>query len=88
MAASKEEMKKWLEELEDYTLEQEEMQQRAMAIALVQALTVMEESGDMWKTVEIMLNMDEELVTKLEFTIASVFVEKHLAQGKGGRYAN
>ena len=60
---------------------------KAMAAALVHALRVMEDNGDMVETVKAMLELDEGLVSKLEFVIGSAFVEKGLPVFEGGRYA-
>lgn len=88
MAASEEQLKRWLEELDDYTLEQKEIQQKAMAAAIVHALKVTEDNGDMEETIRHMLFLDETLVSKLEFIISSLYIEEGLHQIEGGRYAH
>ena len=88
MAINDEELKKWLEELQNDMFEQEVVQRKAMAAALVHALRVMEDNGDMVETVKAMLELDEGLVSKLEFVIGSAFVEKGLPVFEGGRYAH
>ena len=59
-----------------------------MAIAIVGALQQTEEHGDMWELVNDMLNIDEGLVSKLEFLISTSFIERNLDKIEGGRYAN
>tara|TARA_R110002012_G_scaffold69495_2_gene179915 strand:+ start:3110 stop:3376 length:267 start_codon:yes stop_codon:yes gene_type:complete len=59
-----------------------------MAIAIVEALQQTEEHGDMWELVNDMLNIDEGLVSKLEFLISTSFIERNLDKIEGGRYAN
>lgn len=88
MVVNDEELKRWLEDLEEYMGDQEILQQKAMAAAIVHALRVMEDNGDMMETVKAMLELDEGLVSKLEFVISSAFVEKGLHHIEGGRYAH
>ena len=88
MVVNDEELRRWLEDLEEYVSDQEVLHQKAMAAAIVHALRVMEDNGDMMETVKAMLELDEGLVSKLEFVISSAFVEKGLHHIEGGRYAH
>ena len=57
-----------------------------MAKAVIDVLHQAEAYGDMWELVNDMYDMDEELVSNLEFIISQCFIDKN--QPKGGRYAN
>jgi hypothetical protein len=61
---------------------------KAMAFALLEGLRATDEDNELWQLVEEMMNQDAGLVSKLEFTIASIFIEKGLAPRQGEDYAH
>jgi len=77
-----------IEELESEMEERKAETNKAMAFALLEGLRVADMDNELWQLVEEMMNQDAGLVSKLEFTIASVFVEKGLAPRQGDRYAH
>ena len=77
-----------IEELESEMEERKAETNRAMAFALLEGLRVADMDNELWQLVEEMMNQDAGLVSKLEFVIASVFVEKGLASRQGDRYAH
>jgi len=77
-----------IEELESEMEKQKAETNKAMAFALLEGLRVADMDNELWQLVEEMMNQDAGLVSKLEFTIASVFVEKGLAPRQGDRYAH
>ena len=77
-----------LDELEnDIKLKKEETK-IALAFAVLQGIECMDEDGQLWELVEEMMDQNPGLVSKLEFTIASVFIEKGLAPRQGEDYAH
>jgi hypothetical protein len=59
-----------------------------MAVAIVEALQEAEAYGDFFELVEKMLEVDESVVTKLEFLISTSFIDRNIHKIEGGRYAN
>jgi hypothetical protein len=84
----KKESKIFLDEFEQVLKLQQEELRGEMAIAIVSALAQCEEDGDMWELVNDMLNIDEGLVSKLEFLISTCFIDRNIHKIEGGRYAN
>lgn len=77
-----------LDELEnDIKLKKEETK-IALAFAVLQGIECMDEDGQLWELVEEMMDQNPGLVSKLEFTIASVFIERGLAPRQGEDYAH
>ena len=77
-----------IEELESEMEERRIETNKAMAFALLEGLRAIDEDNELWQLVEEMMNQDAGLVSKLEFTIASVFVERGLAPRQGEDYAH
>ena len=77
-----------IDELESEMEERKAETNKAMAFALLEGLRVADMDNELWQLVEEMMNQDAGLVSKLEFVIASVFVEKGLASRQGDRYAH
>jgi len=77
-----------IDELESEMEERKAETNKAMAFALLEGLRVADMDNELWQLVEEMMNQDAGLVSKLEFVIASVFVEKGLAPRQGDRYAH
>ena len=77
-----------MEELESEMKEGRIGTNKAKAFALLEGLRAIDEDNELWQLVEEMMNQDAGLVSKLEFVIASVFVEKGLASRQGDRYAH
>ena len=77
-----------IEELESEMEERRIETNKAMAFALLEGLRAIDEDNELWQLVEEMMNQDAGLVSKLEFVIASIFVEKGLAPRQGEDYAH
>jgi len=77
-----------IDELESEMEERKAETTRAMAFALLEALRLTEADDEMWQLVEEMILQEPGLVSKLEFTIANVFIEKGLAPRQGEGYAH
>ena len=74
----KKESKMFLDEFDQAIRLQQEELRGQMAIAIVGALAQCEEEGDMWELVNDMLNIDEGLVSKLEFLISTSFIDRNI----------
>ena len=77
-----------LDELENDIKLRKEETKIALAFAVLQGIECMDEDGQLWELVEEMMDQNPGLVSKLEFTIASVFIEKGLAPRQGEDYAH
>ena len=77
-----------LDELENDIKLRKEETKIALAFAVLQGIECMNEDGQLWELVEEMMDQNPGLVSKLEFTIASVFIEKGLAPRQGEDYAH
>ncbi len=80
--------KNYLDELaKDHEAKAIELRQE-LALTIMAALKLSEELDETWELVNDMFNIDEGLVSKLEFVISSSFIERNLDKIEGGRYAN
>ena len=61
---------------------------KAMAFAMLEGLRAIDEDNELWQLVEEMMRQDSGLVSKLELTIANVFIENGLAAMEGERHAH
>ena len=77
-----------MEELESEMKERRIETNKAMAFALLEGLRAIDEDNELWQLVEEMMKIDSGLVSKLELTIANVFIENGLATREGERNAH
>ena len=63
---------------------------KKLAGTIVSAMQGCEDTDDMWRLVDEMMNIDESLVLKLEFVISSCFIDRNLSTtfADGGRHAH
>ena len=88
MADIKEQYEIYLDALtEEHEAKAVEMRKK-VAMTIINALQLSEELDELWELVEDMAELDEGLVSKLEFVISSSFIERNLDKIEGGRYAN
>ena len=77
-----------MEDLESEMRERRIETNKAMAFALLEGLRAIDEDDELWELVEEMMKQDSGLVSKLELTIANVFIENGLATREGERNAH
>lgn len=77
-----------IDELESEMEKRKAETNKAMAFALLEGLRVTDMDNELWDLVEEMMNQDPGLVSKLELTIASVFIENGLATREGEQHAH
>lgn len=77
-----------MEDLESEMKERRIETNKAMAFALLEGLRAIDEDNELWQLVEEMMRQDSGLVSKLELTIANVFIENGLATREGERHAH
>jgi hypothetical protein len=77
-----------MEDLESEMRERRIETNKAMAFALLEGLRAIDEDDELWELVEEMMKQDSGLVSKLELTIANVFIENGLATREGERHAH
>lgn len=77
-----------IEDLESEMRERRIETNKAMASAMIEGLRAIDEDNELWQLVEEMMRQDSGLVSKLELTIANVFIENGLATREGERNAH